>query len=311
MASYKKAYRPLTGMSLVEFQTKYGSEDACAQALYRHKWPNGYECPKCGNKSYYKNQSRRHSLLECQECGHQESPTNGTAFENTKLSLVKIFLACFFVAETKSSVSAVLLAQYVSISIKTARNLLRKLRTIMIEADSHYKLSGKIVIDEGFFGAPKSGKRGRGTAKIKALFAVQYQPHGGHNIPKFLSVVKIPDFTGSTFRAFADEKIASGSVLLTDGFSTYNSLSKNYNVISTADTPDDETSPLKLVHLFISNAKAMFHGTFHGLGPKRIQGYFSEFAYRFNRKESKLPVVEHLLRSCVREGYTTVPELCI
>ena len=311
MARYKKAYRPLTGMSLIEFQAKYGTEEACEQALYRHKWPKGYICPKCGNKTYYKTISRRHSLLECQSCGHQESPINGTAFENSKLPLVKIFLACFFLAETKSSVSAVLLAQYISISVKTARNLLRKLRTIMIEADSHYKLSGNIVIDEGFFGAPKSGKRGRGSGKIKALFAVQYQPYKGHNIPMFLSVVKIPDFTGSTFKAFADEKITSGSVLLSDGFPTYNSLSKKYTVISTTDAPDDETSPLKLVHLFISNAKAMFQGTFHGLGAKRVQGYFSEFTYRFNRRDSKTPVVEHLLRSCVREGYTSVPALCI
>ncbi|NLT13413.1 MAG: transposase [Clostridiales bacterium] len=72
-----------------------------------------------------------------------------------------------------------------------------------------------------------------------------------------------------------------------------------------------ETSPHKLVHLFVSNAKAMFQGTFHGLGAKRIQGYFSEFAYRFNRRDSKTSIVEHHLRSFVREGYTFVPELCI
>jgi hypothetical protein len=74
-------------------------------------------------------------MLECKVCGHQESPIKGTAFENSKLPLVKLFLACFFIAETKSSISAVALAQYISVSIKTARNLLRKFRTIMIEAD--------------------------------------------------------------------------------------------------------------------------------------------------------------------------------
>ena len=311
MAGYKKAYRPLTGMSLVEFQSKYGTEEACAKALFKYKWPEGFVCPKCGNKTYYKNRSRRHTTLECRSCGHQETPIKGTAFENSKLPLVKIFLACFFLAETKSSISAVALAQYIQVSIKTARNLLRKLRTVMAEADSHYKLSEKIVLDEGFFGAPKSGKRGRGTAKIKAIFAVQYKPHKCHNVPLRLSIVKIPDFSAKTFKAFADEKINSGSVIVSDGFPSYSSLSPNYTLITTADASSDETSPLKLAHLFISNAKAMFQGTFHGLGAKNAQGYFNEFAYRFNRRDSKRPIVEHLLRSCVKEGYTTVPELCI
>ena len=311
MARYKKAYHPLSGMSLLEFQNKYGTEEACEQVLLRHKWPEGYICPKCGNKTYYKVRCRRHPMLECKVCGHQESPIKGTAFENSKLPLVKLFLACFFIAETKSSISAVALAQYISVSIKTARNLLRKFRTIMIEADSHYKLSDKIVLDEGFFGAPKSGKRGRGTAKIKALFAVQYEPYKGHNVPLRIAIEKIPDFSGNSFKAFADKNVESGSILVADGYSTYNCLSKNYTVISITDTSSDEANPLKLVHLFISNVKAMFQGTFHGLGDKRVQGYFSEFAYRFNRRDSKTPIVEHLLRSCVREGYTTVPELCI
>lgn len=311
MAGYKKAYRPLTGMNLIDFQKRYGTEEACEQALFRHKWPNGYICPKCGNKTYYKDHCRRHSMLECQTCGHQESPIKGTAFENSKLPLVKLFLACFFLAETKSSISAVALAQYIKVSIKTARNLLRKLRTIMTEADSHYKLTGKVVMDEGFFGAQKRGKRGRGSAKIKALFAVQYKPFKGHNVPRFIAVETIPDFSGSTFKAFANNKITSGSILVSDGFSSYSSLSSDYSVVTASNNSDDERSPLKLVHLFISNAKALFQGTYHGLGAKYVQGYFTEFAYRFNRRDSKMPIVEHLLRSCVNEGYTAVPELRI
>lgn len=59
------------------------------------------------------------------------------------------------------------------------------------------------------------------------------------------------------------------------------------------------------------NAKPLFQGTFHGLGAKYVQGYFSEFAYRYNRRDSKKSIAEHLIRSCVREGYTATPELCI
>lgn len=35
--------------SLVEFQSKYGTEESCEQALFQLKWPEGFKCPKCGS----------------------------------------------------------------------------------------------------------------------------------------------------------------------------------------------------------------------------------------------------------------------
>ena len=133
----------------------------------------------------------------------------------------------------------------------------------------------------------ESGKRGCGSAKTKALFAVQYKPYKGYNVPQFIAIETIPDFSGSTFKAFAGNKITSGSILVSDGFSSYNSLAKNYTVIPTSAASHDETSPLKLVHLFISNAKALFQRTFHGLSAKYVQGYFSEFIYHHNSRVTK------------------------
>ena len=103
----------------------------------------------------------------------------------------------------------------------------------------------------------------------------------------------------------------SGSVFLSDGYSSYSSLAKHFTVVSSTDDSFDDTNPLKLVHLFILNAKSLFQGTFHGLGSKYIQTYFNEFAYRFNRRDSKTPIVEHLIRSCVKEGYTAMTGLSV
>ena len=35
------------GLSLAEFIQRYGSEDACEQALFKSRWPQGWGCPKC------------------------------------------------------------------------------------------------------------------------------------------------------------------------------------------------------------------------------------------------------------------------
>ena len=37
------------GISLSEFLALYGTEDQCFDALYRWRWPNGFQCPHCGH----------------------------------------------------------------------------------------------------------------------------------------------------------------------------------------------------------------------------------------------------------------------
>ena len=36
------------GLSTVEFQRLYGTEEQCRAALVRMRWPEGFLCPKCG-----------------------------------------------------------------------------------------------------------------------------------------------------------------------------------------------------------------------------------------------------------------------
>jgi hypothetical protein len=38
-------------MTMVEFFKRFGTERSCREHLYKKRWPEGYECPKCGKKS--------------------------------------------------------------------------------------------------------------------------------------------------------------------------------------------------------------------------------------------------------------------
>ena len=46
-------FPPLSGTSEVRipsgFLKLYGTEDQCFDARYRWRWPNGFQCPRCGH----------------------------------------------------------------------------------------------------------------------------------------------------------------------------------------------------------------------------------------------------------------------
>jgi transcription initiation factor IIE alpha subunit len=50
-------------LSLLEFQKRFSTEEACSQYLFDKKWPKGYSCPKCGHTEYYYISTRK--LFEC------------------------------------------------------------------------------------------------------------------------------------------------------------------------------------------------------------------------------------------------------
>ena len=37
------------GMSLPEFMASFGTEEQCAEAVKQARWPQGFECPRCGS----------------------------------------------------------------------------------------------------------------------------------------------------------------------------------------------------------------------------------------------------------------------
>ena len=51
------------------------------------------------------------------------------------------------------------------INLRTARLILKSLRTVIVRIANLYQLSGTIELDDAPFGSRQKGKLGRGTAK--------------------------------------------------------------------------------------------------------------------------------------------------
>ena len=161
-----------TEMNLLDWQKRYGTEEACAQALAQQRWPEGFRCPRCGHDHGYAI-TTRHSY-ECSKCHYQASLTAGTLFHSTNLFLTQWFWAIYLAASDKSGISAMRLSKQIGISWITASRMLRKIRVAMGHRDSLYRLQDLIEIDDALVGGRRSGKRGRGAeGKSPVLVAVE------------------------------------------------------------------------------------------------------------------------------------------
>lgn len=128
------------GYSIFEFMEDYGTEEKCEKALFQWRFPAGYVCRECGNKTYCQLKYRK--LLQCNRCGHQHSLTSGTLFAHSKVGLTKWFMAIHLLTQSKTGISAMELKRQLAVNYDTAWKLKHKLLQAMKESDDKDKLGG-------------------------------------------------------------------------------------------------------------------------------------------------------------------------
>jgi len=294
-----------TELSLLEFQRRFATEEACQEALEKARWPQGFVCPRCSHGKACRLGPR--NLLQCSACHHQASVTAGTLFHKTHTPLVKWFWAIWMVAQDKGGVSAMRLARQLDLRYRTAWTMLHKLRKAMGQRDAKYTLTGSIEMDDAFFGGAAAGKRGRGAAnKTKVVVMVESRDeHAG-----FIGMKTVAKTDSAEIGAAAAAKIAPGQEIHTDGWRAYRTLEKlGHNHRPERVPPKESSEKLPWVHIAISNAKCFLLGTYHGVSHKYLQAYLDEFCYRFNRRAWEPTLTSRLLTACLTATPVTFAEL--
>jgi len=293
----------MPGITLLEWQKRYGSESSCAKTLIKVRWPNGFQCPACGSTKAYFIESRK--LYQCSHCRHQVSMTADTLFHSTKVPLVKWFWAIYLMASDKGGVSALRIAKNVGVSWITARNMLRKIRKAMADRDSIYRLANLIEFDDTLVGGKRAGKRGRGAAgKRPVLVAVETREKGAG----FVAMQAVDSVNKGTVRQFLAKHLKDGQTVKTDALSALNAVGETQEHQKKVTPPEQASVWLPMVHIMIGNLKTFINGTFHGVSSNCLQEYLDEFCYRFNRRfwEPQLPL--RLLNACLAHVPVKVAE---
>ncbi len=70
-------------ISFMQFKNLFNGEDDCRKHLFKMRWPEGFQCPRCGHQRYYLISTR--NRYECTACHDQASVTVGTVMEKTHI----------------------------------------------------------------------------------------------------------------------------------------------------------------------------------------------------------------------------------
>src|SRR6266542_6051794 len=246
---------------MIEFETRFGTEEACRAYLVQLRWPDGFRCPSCGGAVAW---PVRSVLWQCAECGRQTSVTAGTVFQDTRTPLPTWFRAMWWLSSSKTGTSALALQQILGLgSYKTAWAWLHKLRRAMVRPGRD-KLSGEVEVDESYLGGVAPGKHGRGAEK-KTIVTIAVEKRGrGMGRVRF---ARVPDTSADSLLPAIEELVEPGSLVCTDGHAGYKPLAAAgylHDRHSLYATGDPAHVAMPRVHRVASLLKRWLLGTHQG-----------------------------------------------
>ena len=273
------------GLSLTEFLKEYGNEEQCFEALVKLRWPNGFECPKCGSNAHCRLNNRRASF-QCNACRSQISITAGTIYHSTKLPLTKWFLALYLMTQGKNGISQLELARKLGVSSNTGAMIYHKLAQVMKEREGKKPLSGNVEIDDAYWGGKKKGKRGRGSENKTPFVAAVEKNADGKPMRIKLNVVSA--FKKNELKQWATKNLLAGTKTISDGLNCFSGIKEagfDHVSLVVGNSRDPlKTAPFNWVNTILGNLKSALAGTYHKLSSAHLPRHLATFEYRFNRR---------------------------
>jgi transposase-like protein len=268
--------------NLAELDRRFTTEEACVQYLYALRWPDGFECPRCGSgKAWF----TKRGLYKCAACAYQVSVKAGTIFERSRLPLTVWFRAIWWVTSQKNGASAKGLQRILGLgSYETAWMWLHKLRRAMVRPGRD-RLAGIVEVDEMYIGGKKPGKRGRG-AEGKVLVVITAQIKDKH-IGR-IRLHRVADASASSLEPAVEQAVAPGSVVRTDGWNGYNQV-KALGYVHEVVRKNAHVGDNLLPHCnrVAALLKRWLMGTHQGaVSHDHLEYYLDEYTFRFNRRTS-------------------------
>jgi transposase-like protein len=279
------------GQDLLEFAGRFKTDEDCKEYLAHWKWSEGYKCVKCGHTG---GQIRKDHSRTCNICSHTESATSNTLFHKVKFGIRKAFFICFEMATTTKSLSASYIGVRFSITEKTARLFMHKIREAMSSSEN-YPIEGNVHVDEFVIGGKEANKPGRSydSKKKKTVCAVELTEEGK---VKRMYAMKVDNYSAKELRRLFDRHISPSAPVTTDEWKGYRPLMNQYKI---EQIKSDNGLNFKALHTMIHQVKSWIRTTYSWVSDFNIDRYLNEFCFRVNRSQMKENIFNTLIKRMV------------
>jgi hypothetical protein len=121
----------------------------------------------------------------------------------------------------------------------------------------------------------------------------------------------VPKVSGQEIQALVRARRVEEGVVKTDGWQGYSVLDALPYRHEWLVPGSGKEAPqvLPWVHTPITNIKSNIRGVHHGVSPKHLPRYLSEFCHRFNRRFWEPQMFNRMLHACVNTSGITFSEL--
>ena len=258
-----------------EFEARFATEEDCRAYWIEARWGGKPACTRCKSTRVWA--IREGTTFQCADCRHQTSLTSGTLLEKTHKPPEDVGSA-----RCSRSRRAVPASRPRTCSASWGSAPTRRRgpgctssgRRWCGRSASHSALSCRWTRR---WWAEKAGPH-------KELVLVAAEAGGRVRLAHAETNDK------ATLRRFADGQIAPDARVVTDGLASYDSDSlrnRPYERIVQTKAERREGDTLQVCHWTISLLKRWLLGTHAGaVGPKHLQAYLDEFAFRHNRRKT-------------------------
>lgn len=271
-----------------DFLLAFGTEEACINALFGARWPDGFRCPACGGLDHYVITTRRLPLYECALCRVQTSLIAGTVMEGSRTPLTRWFRAIYLLSRP-DGISALRLTDAIQVTYKTAWLMAHKIRSALSAADASVLLSGNIRLDRCYYGKPIFD-----DARQPLLIGASLSEDDDTPVyikikqPQPVHVMKEKRFIKPEgIQAFFEQHAEYADL---KDFFRYRKLHPELVTI-------------------VRRANAWLNLTFNGIGAKHLQRYLDEFAFKLNCTYAGLPSFTEAFYWCAHSPVVTYPQL--
>jgi hypothetical protein len=302
----KNSIQMQKGLSFNKFLSTYGTNRQCEAAVEKSKWPVGFCCTKCGCDHAYVYRKKTVKVFQCRSCRKQETLTENTIFQSTKLTLIQWFQGMYLMTQSKNNVSILELKRHLGIGYKSAWRLKHKLMQVMYERESDTKLSGRVEVDDAYLGGElRGGKSGRGSEnKIPFVAAVQTDKN---NHPIYVVFSQVKGFTLDEIRFWARYALAPGTVVVSDGLSCFPAVEDvgcfHQRVVVGTDQKSVDMECFSWINTILGNLKTAIAGTYHAFDFKKYgHRYLGEVQYKFNRRFDLSIMLQRLVYAAANTG---------